>query len=251
MKYRHYAPSARVYILKGSIEAAACFVKAKSKTGKKTCVLCFDEFENEFKSFAMTVSLGSKNSPETAANRLFSALRKADEMGADLVFAPEIPENGLWLAVKNRLYKAAAENILDAEKAKSVLFVCTGNTCRSPMAEGIFNSMFKGVYVSSAGLAAFDGEPASENATLAMKNMKIDISSHRARKMKMEILDDADIVLTMTKGHKAILSGFDNVYTLSEFVGEKSDIPDPFGGSLEDYTNCAENLKELISKIKL
>ncbi len=251
MKYRHYAPSGRVYIIKGSIEKTVSFLERIANQKKKVAVLFFDEFKYLFPENVKFISLGRKNSPQDAANRLFSALRETEKWGADLVFAPEIPENGLWYAVRNRLYKAAADNILDLDNLKSVLFVCTGNTCRSPMAEGVFAATCKGVFVSSAGLMTEDGMRATDNAIYAAAKMKIDISSHKSRQITIDMVKDADLVLTMTQAHKKMLSGFPNVYTLSEFAGEKGDITDPFGMGEEEYLLCLEEIKNYIEKIKI
>lgn len=251
MKYRHYAPKARVHILKGSLLEVKEFLKRKKGFVKKFGVICFDEMLHELEGLCEAVSLGKMNSPEDAAKNLFSALRKMDALGVDIIFAPEIPEDGLWLAVKNRLYKAAGESVIDVKNAKALLFVCMGNTCRSPMAEGIFAKMNKNIIVSSAGLSAPDGEGANEKAVSAAKKLGADISFHRAKTLTFESLEASDMIITMTDSLKSVIPFKKKTMTIYELAGEKGDLADPYGQSQEVYDLTADEIKRLAKKTKI
>ncbi len=147
---------------------------------------------------------------------------------------------------------------------KRILFVCTGNTCRSAMAEGLFKKMIEDmgkedeIEVSSCGIAAIDGMPASLNAQKVAKEYGIDISSHRSRLLKKHLLE-ADLILTMTKSHKDfIINKFPDtkgrVFVLGEFADtscadDDIDIDDPFGRDEEVYRKVAEQIKSKLQHI--
>jgi len=114
MKYKHYSPKGQTFILKGTEEDVADFLR-KRQSVQKTGVIAFGEFMEYIPADMPVISLGSKESPEDAAARLFDALRKCDSLGLQEIYAPEIPDDGLWRAVKNRLYKAAGGRIIDAK----------------------------------------------------------------------------------------------------------------------------------------
>ena len=131
-----------------------------------------------------------------------------------------------------------------------ILFVCTGNTCRSPMAEALYKSI-TGKDAISAGLSAVNGSRASEHSITVMAKRGIDIKEHLSRQIDISMLEEASAVLTMTEGHKAMLlyAGPEfsvKVFTIYEWAGKKGDVADPYGGSIEVYEECAKELEELI-----
>ncbi len=144
-----------------------------------------------------------------------------------------------------------------------ILFVCTGNTCRSPMAACIAKDMFskkniRNHFVLSAGIQNITGEGASENSIVVMKELELDISEHRSTLVRRELIEEADKILTMTVAQRDLLTiayfDIDNidkkVQTLSYFSkGEEKNIEDPFMGDLEIYRSIRDEIKSLIENI--
>lgn len=130
-----------------------------------------------------------------------------------------------------------------------VLFVCTGNTCRSPMAQGIFNEKYTGNGVSckSAGLYATDGIPPTENAILACKQINVDISGYRSENIGNIDLSDFDIFAVMTEEHAEVLQLLGVPNDKIRILG--GGISDPYGGDLDEYIRCRDQISKAIDDL--
>ena len=132
-----------------------------------------------------------------------------------------------------------------------ILFVCTGNTCRSPMAGAIAEQLLGDKYkIYSAGLMAMPNSRASAHAVTIMAERQIDLSKHKSRLVSEELLTEMDLVLAMTESHKGALINSipDKVFTLGEYAGCQTSVTDPFGGNLDEYRACADEIYKLLLK---
>lgn len=141
----------------------------------------------------------------------------------------------------------------------AILFVCTANICRSPMAMEIFKRASTQIddlgkwQVDSAGTWAIAGLHASENSQIVIDTMGMDLSNHLSRDVSDLNLLDYDLILTMEAGHKeAILIEHpevkNRIFLLSEMVGSSFDIADPIGRNLSEYEETATLLEDLINR---
>lgn len=139
---------------------------------------------------------------------------------------------------------------------KHILVVCTGNICRSPMAVGLLRDRlhsagYDDVVVESAGIYGLHESPATPYARQVMRDRHIDISDHRSRQLTKEMVQHADIILVMEQYHRWFISSQakehkDKLMMMSQLVGKKYNIRDPYRGSRREYEYIAAELEEIV-----
>ncbi|HWP47678.1 MAG TPA: low molecular weight protein arginine phosphatase [Candidatus Limnocylindrales bacterium] len=145
---------------------------------------------------------------------------------------------------------------------KTILFVCTGNICRSPMAEGLLKKKLieegiTNVRVISAGTWAYPNTTSTPEAIQAALEKGVDISGHRARPLSREIIQEASLILTMNEDHKwevvrLVPEALEKTFVLTEFSNntlKKGGVQDPYGGLLEDYRRCLWEIEEELPSV--
>jgi protein-tyrosine phosphatase len=171
------------------------------------------------------------------------------------------PNDARWSIVRPGI---VSEESIRYALARKIVFICTGNTCRSPMAEGMFKHRLaerlgcridelpaRGYVVSSAGVSALPNDPAAEDSIDALREFGIDISNHRSRLASADLLARADDVIAMTRNHLLtivnrypVLSG-----SLRLLCGPDGDLDDPIGGGPDVYRKCAATIHQHVDRL--
>jgi L-threonylcarbamoyladenylate synthase len=265
MKYRHYAPKATVRIVLPEEGLSLSDQLVELMDPEISIGLFFSESSwNEFRSkmdafppglFVYTYEGAGDLSK--ASHHLFDALRTLDEQGVELIYAEGF-EGENAAAYMDRLTHASvkSEDKSEETEARQVLFVCQGNTCRSPMAEALFNDRYgdTGWRAISAGLSTIPGWPVSEHSVEALREFGIDCRGMTSKPVSRRMLRKANLVVTMTTMQREWLRRSapelkDKIISMADISEQSQDIADPFGETLVSYRRVRDELSEVMDDL--
>jgi protein-tyrosine phosphatase len=141
----------------------------------------------------------------------------------------------------------------------NILFICTGNTCRSPIAEGLFQKMLhdkEGSYkIGSAGIYVHKDDNINDFSKNELLKRGIDFSERRAVQVTKSLIEDADLVFTMTSNQRRLLvenfpCSADKIHLLGDFTGFDEDVVDPYGSNENIYKKCADHIESMLKVLK-
>ena len=138
----------------------------------------------------------------------------------------------------------------------NILFVCTANTCRSPIAHGIFENMLKSKKgkhtVKSAGIYARPSDTITENAQRQLHKRKIDFANRHSVQITNSLVTEADLIFTMTNNQRRLLVqsypyAADKIHLLGDYTNRKDDVEDPYGQNMHAYSKCASKIEDMLN----
>lgn len=266
MKYRHYAPKARLIIVEGNIREEVLAIRqlcyAALRQGRKVGIIATSETAGYYKN-GIIKNIGSRENEKTIARNLYAVLREFDAEQADEIYSESFALEGIGKAIMNRLEKAAghlrifAPEIVRQQRYRRIVFVSGTDTCTGPMAAAILRSregeLEQEYVVDSRGLVVLFPEPANQKAEAVLKSAQMTLEGHTATAFsEMEIEKDI-LILTMSEEQKdKIVSKYGdngNIYTIAEFAGENIEIPKLYGKPLSAYGERMEMMSKLIDKL--
>ncbi len=213
---------------------------------------------------APLVAPSANRAGEPPACRGTSVLELFNGEIAAVLDAGETPlrEPSTVVRIRDHEFEVLREGIISeamikrALKSRVIVLVCTGNSCRSPMAECLLKEKLAerlgttvadlpkhGIRVTSAGVHAFSGGRASAHAIQLMRERGLDLESHRTKTLTRELAGEADLIITLSQGHRSQILDWDPTLEDKIFVINQEGVSDPIGGSVEVYRQCAEEIE--------
>ncbi|MBX5467550.1 MAG: threonylcarbamoyl-AMP synthase [Firmicutes bacterium] len=192
--------------------------------------------------------------PVEAAQRLFAGLRDLDRFHPARIVVAWRSQEGVGEAVRNRLAKAATPESPEATEAPFLLFVCTGNTCRSPLAAALWNRLNTGIPAESAGVGAVLGAPAAPEAVAAAKRHGAELETHRSRPLQAVVGTPLWVVVMTRDQARAVVrqrpEWAGRIRLLRELAGEEGEVEDPLGRGQAAYDILASQLERWLVAIR-
>ena len=264
MKYRHYAPKAKLVIVEGDLREEILAIRqlAYEADRKEHPVGIIATNETlPFYNHGIVKNIGTRENEKTIARNLYGVLREFDEEDVDTIYSESFAVQGIGTAIMNRLEKAAghvripASDIVKLQKYRKITFVSGTDSARGPMsAELLRHCDLKQEYViNSRGMVVLFPEPANQKAEAVMKSAQMTLAEHSSLQIDSEDIQEDTLILTIDASEKerilAEYGNMENIYTLNEFVGDDTEIPDPYGKPLTAYGECLEVLEKLVKKL--
>lgn len=265
MKYRHYAPKAKLSIVEGTIREEILAIRqiayeAEHHDGKKVGIIASNETIG-FYTHGLVKNIGMRENEKTIAKNLYAVLREFDDEEIEEIYSESFSQQGIGKAIMNRLEKAAgharisASAVVKQQKYHRIVFVSGTDTCRGPMAAEILRKkeLEQEYVIDSRGMVVLFPEPANQKAEAVMKSMQMTLEGHTAASISESDIGEDILILTFEEKYKEkIISEYgdhSNVFTLYEFIGECSEVGDPYGKPLQSYGECLEKIAELMNKL--
>lgn len=264
MKYRHYAPKAKLMIVEGDIREEILAIRqlayAAHREGKKVGIIATNETVPFYK-YGTVKNVGTRENEKTIAHGLYRVLREFDDEDVEEIYSESFAAQGIGKAIMNRLEKAAghlripASAVVKQQKYRSIIFVSGTDAARGPMAAELLRHYdLKQEYViHSRGMVVLFPEPVNQKVEAIMKSAQMTLEGHVSRQFEADNMQEDTLILTLDTAQKEKIlgeyGGEGNVYTLNEFIGDEREIPNPYGGPLSAYGECFEVLSRLIARL--